>query len=163
MSVPATMPYAQIQQLEVTGQASLPAACITNSHLTGSGSTAMSASKVEQQRTHIYSQDRNNFNAAGWGINHIVYGAAGTINTLKAKCPIAPTGSDTVTVTWYLNGASIGTCTFALADGANALKTVTPSSTALVAGDDISVKITVSGSAPGKGIAAYAMVTEYPG
>lgn len=162
MSTPAIIPYAQIQALEASGTASLPAACITNTNITGTGSTAISASKVEQQRTYPYAQDRNNWNAADWKVNHICYGAAGTINTLKAKCPVAPSGSDTVTVTWYLNGSSIGTCTFALADGNNAVKTVSPSSSALVPGDDISVKITVSGSSPGKGIAAYAMVTEYP-
>jgi len=142
---------------------SVPANSITNTHFTGSGSTALSASKVEQQRTHIYAQDRNSFNAADWKVTHIVYGAVGVINTLKAKLPVACTGADSVTVTWYLNGASIGTCTFTVSDATNAIKTVAPSSSALVVGDDISVKITISGSAVGKGIAAYAMVTEYPG
>jgi hypothetical protein len=161
MSVPTSIPYASIQTLEVSGTASLPAASIGNSNITGSGSNSVSASKVEQQRNHVYSQNRNNFNIAEWEITHIVHGAAGTINTLKAKLPIKCTGADTVTVTWYLNGASIGTCTFVNADADNTVKTVAPSSTALVAGDDISTRITISGTNVGKGISAYANVTEY--
>jgi hypothetical protein len=157
----ATIPEAHIRNLTVVGSASFPSSCIGNSQVTGSGASAISATKVQQQRTYCYSQDRNNFNVADWKTTHIVHGAAGVIDTLKAKLPDKCTGADTVTVTWYLNGTSIGTCTFTTADANNAIKEVAPSSTALVAGDDISTRVTISGSAVGKGITAYSKVTEY--
>lgn len=162
MSVPTSIPYASIQQLEVSGSASLPAACITNANLTGSGSNAMSASKIEQQRTYLYSQDRNNWNAADWKALHLVYGAVGTVFALWAKLPVVCGTGHTVTVTWRLNGTSIGSVTFTDADGANTIKTASPSPTALVTTDDLSVQITVSGANPGKGIMAFAGVREYP-
>lgn len=161
MSIPATVPDLQCSTLTVVGSASLPAASIGDSQFTGSGSTALQASKVQQQRTYCYSQNRNVVNAADWKIVHVIFGAAGTIDTLKAKLPVPCTSTHTVTVTWRLNGTSIGTVTFTNADAANTVKTATPSSTAVVTGDDLSVQITVSGADPGSGIAAYFKVTEY--
>lgn len=161
MGVPAFVPELDCQTLRCVGTASLPAASVGNTQLTGSGASAMECEKLEQQRTHVYAQDRNNFNVADWKIVEIVNGAAGTIETLKAKLPLKCTGADSVTVTWYLNGASIGTCQFTTSDADNTVKTVAPSSTAIVAGDDISVKITISGTNVGKGISAYARTHQY--
>ncbi len=161
MSVPATMPDLQVSSLTVVGSCSLPASCLGDSQFTGSGSTALQASKVQQQRSYCYAQDRNNWNAADWKITHVIYGAAGTLVSLKAKLPVVCGTGHTVTVTWRLNGTSVGTVTFTDADAANTVKTVTPSPTAVVAGDDLSVQITVSGANPGKGIAAYFLVNEY--
>lgn len=161
MSIPATVPDLQVSSLTVVGSCSLPAASVGDTQITGSGSTAIQASKVQQQRTYCYAQDRNNWNAADWEITHVVYGAAGTLVSLKAKLPVVCGAGHTVTVTWRLNGTSVGTVTFTDADAANTVKTATPSSTALVAGDDLSVQITVSGGTPGKGIAAYFLVNEY--
>jgi hypothetical protein len=163
MSIPSTSPYAQIQRLEVTSSLSAPAGSITNTHVTGSGSTAIDSSKVKQQRTYVYAQPIASNVAAGGQVTHVCYGAAATIVTLKAKLPTKCTGADTVVVTWYLNGASIGTVTFTTADADNTVKTATPSSTAMVAGDDIQVRITIPVSnTSGKGIAAFAVVEEYP-
>lgn len=161
MSIPVTMQSLQVSELTCVGSCSLPSASIGNSQFTGSGASALEASKVQQQRTYCYSQDRNNWNAADWKALHLIFGAAGTIDTLKAKLPVECAAGHTVTVTWRLNGTSIGTATFTDADAANTVKTVAPSSTAVVAGDDLSVQITVSGANPGKGIMAYAKVTEY--
>lgn len=161
MPIPVTMQELQVSSLTCVGSCSLPAASIGNSQITGSGATAIDATKVQQQRTYVYSQDRNNWNAADWKILHIIFGTAGTIDTLKAKLPVVCATGHTVTVTWRLNGTSIGTATFTDADAANTVKTVSPSSSAVVAGDDLSVQITVSGANPGKGISAYFKVTEY--
>lgn len=161
MPVPSFFPYAQIQQLDVVGPMTIPAASVTDTHISGSGATAVQATKVQQQRDQLYSQDRNNFNAADWKAIRLVYGAVGLSGPLWAKLPVACTSGSTCTVTWRKNGTSIGTVTFTDADPANHVRTATASDTALVTTDDLSVQITVSGGTPGKGIMANAVVKEY--
>jgi hypothetical protein len=158
---PSIIPDLQVSNLNVVGQCSLPTACVGDAQFTGAGSTALQAVKVQQQRTYTYSQNRNVVNAADWQIVQLIYGTAGTLVSLRAKLPVACGAGSTVTVTWRLNGTSVGTVTFTNADPANTLKTATPSPTAVVAGDDLSVQITVSGGSPGQGIAAYFLVNEF--
>ncbi len=162
MSVPATAPYLQVNTLEVSASLTAPASCITDTNFTGTGSTALQAAKVQQQRTYLYAQDRNNWNVVDWKAMHFIYGAIGAVVALWAKLPVVCAAGHTVTVTWRKNGTSIGTVTFTDADAANTVRTASPSPTALVTTDDLSVQITVSGANPGKGIMAMAMVTEYP-
>lgn len=161
MAVPATISDLQVNNLNVAGTCILPANCVTKSNFTGSGSSALEATKVQQQRTYPYSQDRNNYNAADWKALQLVFGAVVSIDALWAKLPVACTSGSTVTVTWRKNGTSIGSVTFTDADAANLVRTAVPSDTAGVVENDISVQITVTGGTPGKGIMAFAKTTEY--
>ncbi len=155
------LPYLQVRNLEVVGTCSLPVGCIGDTQITGSGGTSIQATKVQQQRTYLYSQDRTNNNVDAKSTLCLINGAQATIGTLKAKLPEKPTSSSTTVVTWKKNNVAIGSVTFTDADADNAVKTTAPSDTAAVANDDIGVEVDVTGATPGKGIMAYAKVTEY--
>ncbi len=142
-----------------------PAASIGDAAI--AGSAGIQASKLQHQHEPTYSQEAATNAASGTYAVHVVYGATGTVLDFKAGAAVVLTGNDTCTVDLLKNGASILTSPISLAStDTNYVTKTAPgfSSTSLVAGDVLSVKVTAThnaGALP-KGVFAQVDLREDP-
>lgn len=142
--------------------ASLPSSSITNSNVVaGAG---ISASKLQHQHQHVYAQEGTNASASARQILHVVVGATGTVESIKATLTTACIGAATITVDLKKNGTTIlsAVISFSSSDAAFTLKAGTISTPAVVVGDvlEIVVVATAGGGTLGKGIAAVLKIRE---
>ena len=122
-----------------------PSSCIGNDAIKPDAN--VDASKLQQQYLPVV---RQNGNAAAEGpvVLHEAYGATGEVLSVRVGCITVPDGDRTATVDVKKNGTTILTAPIVL-DSANVAYThesAVPSVTALVAGDVLTVTVTVAGS-----------------
>lgn len=123
-----------------------PAGSIVNADV--NAAAAIAATKLQQQRNITY-QQLNGANAAAESKQvYRVNGATATLQAFKASCVGVPGGDRTCTIDLHKNGVSILSATIQLDSGSVAYtaESGTFSSTSLVAGDVLTVVVTVGGS-----------------
>lgn len=133
------------------GQTTLPAASIGNEEI--EESAAIEATKLDHQIELFYSQIVGTDNVDETKLVHVVFGLTGEIVAVHAANQVTAEASDTTTVDVKVNGTTKLDAVITL--NAAATTTTTAGSldtTALVAGDKITVVINATGTAPGEGV-----------
>jgi len=134
----------------------LPAGSVADA--TVASAAGIAASKLEHQHRLIYSQESDTTAASEDRVIHVVEGATGDIQSIKAGSVVANIGAATITVDLHKNGASILTAPISLDSGDSAYDVVDGVvDTATLAVDDvleIVVVATAGGGTLGKGVFA---------
>lgn len=120
------------------------------------GLAGIQASKLQQQYDPCYHQGSTANAAADRQIVHRVKGATGVIVSMDVGAVVAGTGTASVVFDLWKNGTTILTGTVTLTASTVAFATISPgafTSTALVAGDVLEVKVT----SPSAGTGALAI------
>lgn len=141
---------------------SLPSNAVSNASV--AANAGILASKLQHQHQHVYAQEGTNASASARQVAHVVVGATGTIESLRATLTTACLTPATITVDLKKNGTTVlsATISFTNADAAFTLKAGSLSSTALVVGDVLEVVVvaTAGGGTIGKGICAVLKIRE---
>jgi hypothetical protein len=141
------------------GDVTLPDGCIDDDTLDPSAD--LGAEKLEHQYEPLLAQTHADLNVAARRVVHRVRGLTGTIEGFFCGNTVAATGGDSTTIDLYKNGASILSAAVTLNSGAGvAAQAGTLSATSLVAGDVLSVVVTISGTNVGKGVWGQVILRE---
>lgn len=90
------------------GSLTPPANSVTDAAVaTGASGSKVSATKLQHQHLKLYAQASGTTASTESRVIHYVYGAVGTLVSLKAGNVVAPIGAATVTVNLKKNGSSI--------------------------------------------------------
>lgn len=129
-----------------TATTNIPSAlAVTNAQV--AAAAAIAATKLQHQYGKHYSQAQGTAVAADRRIVHVVYGLTAAILSLRVGAAVAAIGDSTLTVDLLKNGTTILSGTVTLTSSNAAYSLSDPSgftSTALVVGDVLEVKVTVS-------------------
>lgn len=132
---------------------------------TVSVSAAIVATKLQQQRVVVYSQDSTTDATVERKVIHIVNGATATLVSFKAGSTAIASGGGNAVVDLLKNGSSILSSAITL-DNTNTARVLEEasgySSTSLVAGDVLEFKLTSAASTKPTGVFCQLVITEDP-
>lgn len=144
------------------GALNAPDNCIGDAQV--SAANPLATEKLEHQHRPIYCQESDTTAAAETRVVHVVHGATGTLQTVKAGCVVANQSGAIVDVDVLVNGASVLAAAIEIddADAAYALVAGTIDTPALTVGDviEVDVAVTAGGGTLGKGVFCYLDVDE---
>lgn len=126
--------------------------------------TGIQATKLQMQQEKHFSQESATASTSGAWVTHVVYGATGTLVSIKAGSVVANVGAATVTVDVLKNGTTVLTGVITLNNTHTAYQLVagTFSATSLVVGDVLEIKLvaTAGGGTLAKGVFAEFVIRE---
>lgn len=134
-------------QIAAGGGITIPPGSVGTTSFSSNVAEALVATKQEHQHQKEFAQVHGSNATAERRVIHVVRGATGDLVELEIGNSLAATGDSTVTIDLYKNAASILSATVVL-DSANTAysgkESATFASTALVAGDVLSIVQTIS-------------------
>jgi hypothetical protein len=143
----------------------LPAGCVRNANIgAGAAGDYIDPTKLKSRRIVTYAQDQGANNTAKQSFRHQVYGATGTLRSLRCRNKVAASGTDKTSVDLLINGVTVLSAPLALdlAAGTGEVHTESFVSAALAQGDTIEFKTTLTGTNVGQGVFVELVFDEDP-